>query len=74
VEKIFAVNPNHALGHATKGALLLLRAQTAKDGTTRSESAQKAAAELALGIKQDAFLKQEYAPLQAQAEQLMAAR
>src|SRR5262249_35070673 len=43
LEKAFAINPNHALGLATQGALQLLRAEEERDTAARRTAAQAAA-------------------------------
>jgi hypothetical protein len=61
--KIFTINPNHALGHATQGALELLRAQAPNHLEAQRTAASAAALALQLAIQNDAFLAQEYTPL-----------
>lgn len=73
VEKVFAINPNHALGLATRGALLLLRAQTVRDKEVGRASVQQAVKNLEQAIDRDPFLKFGYAPKLAQAKELSAA-
>jgi hypothetical protein len=73
VEKIFAINKNHALGFATKGALLLFSAQTQKEPAARRSAAQSAAIALEQSLQKDSFLSHSYAPLLAQAKELTVA-
>ncbi len=61
--KVFAINPNHALGLFTQGALLLLRAQTERDLNVRRTVAQSAAQALQRAIQSDPFLTHDAAPL-----------
>lgn len=68
--KIFALNPNHALGHETRGRLELLRAEAAPQGELRRAAAQAAAGELAQAQKSDTLRAGELAPLLAQAKAL----
>jgi len=62
VAKVFAINPNHALGLATQGALYLLRAQGAQDMAMR-DAAALAAVALTKALEKDAVLEPDYAPL-----------
>ncbi len=73
-EKIFAVNPNHALGRATQGALALRQAQLQSEPAARQAAARSASTALEQALKQDPLLAHEYASLLAQAQELMAVR
>lgn len=73
VEKVFATNPNHALGRATLGAILLLQAEGQEPKAERAQTAQAATAELARAIQLDPFLQPEYTPLLRRASELGAA-
>ena len=55
-DKVFALNPNHALGHATRGQLLLLWAQKDKDALQKRDHAIAATKEMERAIRQDALL------------------
>ena len=72
VEKVFAINPNHALGWATKGALELDRAHSLKVPAARRAAAQSAVTALERALQNDPFLAYDYAPLLAQAQKLSA--
>ena len=63
VQKLFAINPNHALGLATQGELLLLQAQAEGNLTARQQKASAAMQVLREALKLDPFLNQAYAPL-----------
>ena len=67
-DKVFLVNRDHALGHATRGALLLLRAD--KEPAARRADAERARAELELAVATDPILQSGYAPLLARARAL----
>ncbi len=69
-QKIYEINPNHALGRATEGALRLLVAQSAQDPTVRQQVARKSVQLLELAIKLDPFLSTSYEPLTQAARQL----
>ncbi len=62
-QRLFAMNPHHALGLATHGELLLLRADTESDLTTRQQTARVALQALQEALKRDSFLSHTYAPL-----------
>jgi hypothetical protein len=70
LDKVFAANPNHALGHAMRGALELYRAQALRDPTGCRIAAQSAVRELELAFKHDPFLRPTYSALVAQAQGL----
>ena len=72
VEQVFTINPNHALGRSTQGALLLLRAESLRDTSARRKNAASAAQALAQALTQDPFLSHLYEPLRAQAQRLAA--
>lgn len=69
-QKIYGINPNHALGRATEGALRLLVAQSAQDPIVRQQTARKSVQLLELAIKLDPFLITSYAPPLQAARQL----
>lgn len=69
-QRIYGINPNHALGRATEGALRLLVAQSAQDPTVRQQVARKSVQLLELAIKLDPFLITSYEPLLQTARQL----
>jgi hypothetical protein len=73
-EGVFAINPNHAQGLATQGALHLLRAQTAADPAEKAQAATAAAQSLGRALHHDPLLSHRYASLLAQARALTAAR
>lgn len=73
VARSFAVNPNHALSLATKGELLLLRAQSLTAPAPRRATAQEAADQLAQALRRDPLLSHDYAATWAQAKALAAA-
>jgi hypothetical protein len=70
LSKGFAINPNHALGLATQGALQLLRAQAAPTPPARQAAALLARQSLERAIARDPFLRHDFAPLLAQAPAL----
>lgn len=70
VEKVFIINPNHALGRATLGALDLLRAQTLRDPAACRASAHAAVLSLQQALRHDPFLSRTYAPLLRSAREL----
>lgn len=70
VEKLFAINPRHAMGRATQGALQLERWQQAREPKARAVAAQAAVQALDQALRQDPFLKYDYAPLLAAARAL----
>lgn len=63
VEKVFAVNPNHASGLATRGALELLRAQGQLEPSERHSAAQSAVRALERALQRAPLLLQSYAPM-----------
>lgn len=71
-EQIFAINPSHAQGRATQGALYLLRAQTSSDPATRVQAAGSAVQSLERALQRDPLLSHRYSPLVAQARALVA--
>ena len=72
IEKLFAINPNHALGRATLGALELLRARTQRSPAARHAAAQSAVLALEQALKYDPFLAHSYEPLLRTAKELLA--
>jgi hypothetical protein len=72
LERLFAINPNHAAGWGTQGALLLVRARQAKDAADKKSAAAAAAAAIARALGHEPLLKSTYAALQAEAGQLSA--
>ncbi len=68
--QVFAINPNHAQGLATQGALYLLRAQTTIERAAQTQAAQAAAQVLERALQRDPLLSHRYAPLLAQARSL----
>ncbi|MBL9003245.1 MAG: hypothetical protein JNJ46_03310 [Myxococcales bacterium] len=69
-EQVFAINPNHAQGLATQGALYLLRAQTTRERAAQTQAALAAAQALDRALQNDPLLSHRYAPLLAQARSL----
>ena len=63
VDKVFVINPNHALGLATQGALQLMRAQSASDEANRLSAAQSALQALRRALKIDPFLMHDFGAL-----------
>jgi hypothetical protein len=60
-QKCLALNPNHALGLATQGALLLARAQSERDVATRQAAARDAVAAFQRAFKSDSLVESQYA-------------
>lgn len=69
-DKVFALNPNHALGHATRGQMLLLCAQKEKEAQKKREHAIAATQELERAIRQDAQLTVRMLPILQEARAL----
>jgi serine/threonine-protein kinase len=59
VQKVFALNPNHAQGMAIQGALLLGRSKQESDLTMRQSSAQEAVQVLLQALRRDPLLEHE---------------
>jgi hypothetical protein len=57
VQKLFSINPNHALGLITQGQLLLLRAQGEQVATQKHQSLSDAVAALERAFTIDPFVK-----------------
>lgn len=68
--QMFLINPNHALGLATQGALYLLRAQTELAPLARRSAAQSAEKALQRALNSTPFLSHGYGLLLAQASEL----
>jgi predicted Ser/Thr protein kinase len=66
LQKVFAVNPNHAAGWATQGALTLLRAE-AERGIAQQELVKAALAAIDKAESLDPMLKSQLAPLRNKA-------
>ena len=60
VDKLFTINPNHALGLATQGALLLERARTESAPPAQKMAARSAAQAFERALVLDPFLKHAY--------------
>ena len=73
LDKLTSLNPNHAAGRVTAGALQLLRSSAEREPGARRAAAQSAIRALDQAVKLDALLKQETALLLAQARSLAAA-
>lgn len=73
VDKIFQINPNHALGLATRGALLLQLARSGTDRAARLAAAHEAITSLEQAVRIDPFLSSDYAPVLDKAKSLAAA-
>lgn len=70
LERAFAINPNHALGLATQGALHLLMATQTREPRARSDAATRAVASLQHAIERAPYLRHRYEPLLTQARAL----
>jgi hypothetical protein len=73
VQKVFALNPNHALGLATQAELLLLRSQSERDPSTKQQLAQAARQALQRALAHDTLLSYTYESLLDSARVLSAA-
>ena len=73
VQKVFAINPRHALGLATLGELEVLRAHSQADPEARHKSAQAAVTALAQALASDPFLSPSRSALLAQAKAMTTA-
>ena len=73
VDRIFAINANHALGRATQGALLLSRAQIDSGSSSAKLTAQSALQALEYALQLDPMLTHEYGPLVGSARKLASA-
>jgi serine/threonine-protein kinase len=73
VQKVFALNPNHALGLATQAELLLLRSQSERDPSTKQQLAQAARQALQRALAHDTLLSYAYESLLDSARVLSAA-
>jgi hypothetical protein len=62
LDKLFAINPNHAEGHITLGALKLFQARGSQDPAARGRLAGEAAAAAERALTEDPLLK---LPIQA---------
>lgn len=69
VQKVFAVNPNHAAAWATQGALQLLRAET-EPGVNPREQAQIALASFEQALRLDPMLTTDFVTLSRKARLL----
>jgi serine/threonine-protein kinase len=72
IQKTFAINPNHALGLATQGALLLARAQSERDMHTQQSTVREALAALEKAIQSDPLVENQYTPALETARKLVA--
>ena len=63
VARVFSINPNHALGLATQGALQLIRVQAKPDLLARRSMAKAAAQALERALQHDPLLSHRFAPL-----------
>jgi hypothetical protein len=70
IDKVFAINPNHAAGRATQGELLLRRAELATEPARRQAVAQAATAALEKALAVDSLLADRYSALLVQAQSL----
>ncbi len=70
IEKVFAVNPNHALARATQGELQLMRAQDQKTVDGRRALAQAATKAFEQAVRGDSMLTGWLSPLLAEARTL----
>lgn len=70
IEKVFAVNPNHALARATQGELQLVRAQDQKTVDGRRALAQAATKAFEQAVRGDSMLTGWLSPLLAEARTL----
>ena len=70
-QKLFAINPTHALGLTTYASLLLLRADAEVDRQLRQQTIQSAARALVQALQRDPFLQRAIAPLQERTRTLL---
>jgi len=70
LERVFAINGNHARSWATRGALELARARRQADRTAGKASAASAVISLERALKQDELLSHDYSFLLKQAREL----
>jgi tetratricopeptide (TPR) repeat protein len=71
LQKLFSINPNHALGLITQGQLLLLRAQGEQVPSQKRQLAADAAASLERGLQRDPFLRPAFSAVLAEAQALV---
>lgn len=73
VEKIFSINPNHARGWATRGALQLLRTESESLPAAKRAAAQSAVDSLERSLRLDPMLKYNFASLREKVRMKMMA-
>lgn len=71
LQKVFAINPHHALGLATQGALQVLAAQSLTNPAERRATAQSAVTAIETSLANDLFLSHYYTPLLTEANALL---
>ena len=71
LQKLFSINPNHALGLITQGQLLLLRAQGEQVAAQRYQSIKDAAAALERAFTNDPFVRPMFLPILESAKALL---
>jgi tetratricopeptide (TPR) repeat protein len=71
LQKLFSINPNHALGLITQGQLLLLRAQGEQVAAQRYQSIKDAAAALERAFTNDPFVRPTFLPILESAKALL---
>jgi len=63
VQRLLAINPHHAVGLATQGELLVLRADSERDAAIRQQTARAALQAVQEALERDSFLSHTYAPV-----------
>jgi len=71
LQKLFSINPNHALGLITQGQLLLLRAQGEQVPSQKRQLAADAAASLERALQREPFLRPAFSAVLAEAQALV---
>jgi len=71
LQKLFSINPNHALGLITQGQLLLLRVQGEQVPSQKRQLAADAAASLERALQRDPFLRPAFSAVLADAQALV---
>jgi serine/threonine-protein kinase len=71
LQKLFSINPNHALGLITQGQLLLLQAQSEQVPSQKRQLAADAAASLERALQRDPFLRPAFSVVLAEAQALV---
>jgi predicted Ser/Thr protein kinase len=71
LQKLFSINPNHALGLITQGQLLLLRAQGEQAPSLKRQLAADAAASIERALQRDPFLRPAFSAELAAAQALV---